>query len=380
MELLNDNPVDELTEQAIQQEKTDILKIFSRDLTSNNTKENHRRNVLTEKNKKSKTVDKFLFRNVPKPPQQNIPISRSINMSKTNNNPPTKPPTAPRNMVIQPKNNLKTLKEPEIKKPAGKKEIVFVLRGHIRDAFDKGSHLEDYVKLLSETYDITIYVHTWTNKECKKTWRHEASMYSWKKNQDELVVNEEIIRNYLKSVSHLIKKITLEDEELVKLNGRTEGQLTDICTMPTKSWKYFIHNLYTSLTKIDKEDRHKTIFSMRFDMIQTRLFSTWHGFNHDDMLQSYFKICRSYLDRNNLKYKWCKMQSIGGSSSGYDNAILGDFNYLEKIFHLLEMKLDTVLVKCAEQCDSRNQEIFVERLRDKLIHNINHFDFIFKEK
>ena len=378
MELLNDNPVDELTEQAIQQEKTDILKIFSRDLTSNNTKENHRRNVLTEKNKKSKTVDKFLFRNVPKPPQQNIPISRSINMSKTNNNPPTKPPTAPRNMVIQPKNNLKTLKEPEIKKPAGKKEIVFVLRGHIRDAFDKGSHLEDYVKLLSETYDITIYVHTWTNKECKKTWRHEASMYSWKKNQDELVVNEEIIRNYLKSVSHLIKKITLEDEELVKLNGRTEGQLTDICTMPTKSWKYFIHNLYTSLTKIDKEDRHKTIFSMRFDMIQTRLFSTWHGFNHDDMLQSYFKICRSYLDRNNLKYKWCKMQSIGGSSSGYDNAILGDFNYLEKIFHLLEMKLDTVLVKCAEQCDSRNQEIFVERLRDKLIHNINHFDFIFK--
>ena len=378
MELLNDNPVDELTEQAIQQEKTDILKIFSRDLTSNNTKENHRRNVLTEKNKKSKTVDKFLFRNVPKPPQQNIPISRSINMSKTNNNPPTKPPTAPRNMVIQPKNNLKTLKEPEIKKPAGKKEIVFVLRGHIRDAFDKGSHLEDYVKLLSETYDITIYVHTWTNKECKKTWRHEASMYSWKKNQDELVVNEEIIRNYLKSVSHLIKKITLEDEESVKLNGRTEGQLTDICTMPTKSWKYFIHNLYTSLTKIDKEDRHKTIFSMRFDMIQTRLFSTWHGFNHDDMLQSYFKICRSYLDRNNLKYKWCKMQSIGGSSSGYDNAILGDFNYLEKIFHLLEMKLDTVLVKCAEQCDSRNQEIFVERLRDKLIHNINHFDFIFK--
>ena len=72
-------------------------------------------------------------------------------------------------------------------------------------------------------------------------------------------------------------------------------------------------------------------------------------------------------------------QSIGGSSSGYDNAILGDFKYLEKIFHLLEMKLDTVLVKCAEQCDSRNQEIFVERLRDKLIHNINHFDFIFKE-
>jgi hypothetical protein len=149
--------------------------------------------------------------------------------------------------------------------------------------------------------------------------------------------------------------------------------------MPTKSWKYFIHNLYTSLTKLEPEDRDKTIFSMRFDMIQTRLFSTWHGFNHDDMLQSYFKICSSYLDRSNLKYKWCKMQSIGGSSSGYDNAIIGDFKYLEKIFHLLVMKLDTVLVKCAEQCDSRNQEIFVERLRDKLIHNINYFDFIFRE-
>ena len=380
MEILNDNPADELTEQAIQQEKNDILKIFSRDLTNNNTQENNRRNIINEKNKQSKTVDTFLFKNVPKPPQQNIPVSRSINVSIPNNNTPPKPPTAPRNMIIQPNNNLKTLRQPEIKKPAGKKEIVFILRGHIRDAFDKGSYLEDYVKLLSECYDITIYIHTWTNKECKKTWRHEASMYSWKKPQDELIVNEEIIRNYFNSVSHLIKKITLEDEELVKLNGRTEGHLTDICTMPTKSWKYFIHNLYASLTKINQEDRHKTIFSMRFDMIQTRLFSTWHGFNHDDMLHSYFKICRSYLDRNNLKYKWCKMQSIGGSSSGYDNAILGDFNYLEKIFHLLEMKLDTVLVKCAEQCDSRNQEIFVERLRDKLIHNINHFDFIFKEK
>ena len=71
------------------------------------------------------------------------------------------------------------------------------------------------------------------------------------------------------------------------------------------------------------------------------------------------------------------MQSIGGSSSGYDNALLGEFSFLERIFHLLEMKLDDVLVKCADQCDSRNQEIFVERLRDKLIHNINYFDFIF---
>ncbi len=62
----------------------------------------------------------------------------------------------------------------------------------------------------------------------------------------------------------------------------------------------------------------------------------------------------------------------------YNSSILGDFNYLEKIFHLLEMKLDTLLVKCAEKCHSRNLEIFVERLRDKLIHNINHFDFIFK--
>lgn len=378
MDVINDTSHNELlTEEQIQNEKNDISNIFSRDLTNNNTKENHRRTIVNQKKKQNETVNTFLFKNVPKPPQQHIINSRNIKVSPPNNT-VSKPPVAPRNMVIQPKNKLKTLHQPEIKKPAGKKEIVFVLRGHIRDAFDEGSYLEDFVKLLSKTYDICIYIHTWTNKECKKTWRHQASMYSWKKEPHQLVVNEEIIKKYFTSVSHLIKKITLEDEEKVKLNGRTDGQLTDICTMPTKSWKYFIHNLYTSLTKINPEDRHKTIFSMRFDMIQTRLFSTWHGFNHDNMLISYFKICCSYLDRNNLKYKWCKMQSIGGSSSGYDNAILGDFNYLEKIFHLLEMKLDTVLVKCAEQCDSRNQEIFVERLRDKLIHNINHFDFIFK--
>ena len=372
MEFINDTKP---TEEEVLREKKEITNIFSRDLITDHSSENHRRSIIREKNNKPSTLQTFLFKGAPKPKQQPQPRQINVTPSKPTN---STPPTAPRNMIIQPKKQLKTLHEAEIKKPSGKKEIIFLLRGHIRDAFDKGSHLENFVKLLSEKYTISIYIHTWKSKECKKTWRHEASMYSWKKTADQLLVTENTIKEYFKNVSHLIKKITLEDEELVKLNGRTEGKLTDICTMPTKSWKFFIHNLYTSLTKINPEDRDKTIFSMRFDMIQTRLFSTWHGFNHDDMLNSYFKICCSYLDRSNLKYKWCKMQSIGGSSSGYDNAILGDFKYLEKIFHLLEMKLDTVLVKCAEQCDSRNQEIFVERLRDKLIHNINHFDFIFK--
>jgi hypothetical protein len=377
METLNDKPTEQLTEQQTLQEKNDILNIFSRDLTQNNSNTSHRRNVLNEKCKQNQTVQSFIVKN---PPRNPMPPPRRIHMETTNT--PTiaqSPPLPPKNMVFQPNlTRLKNLPPTEITKPTGKKDIVFVLRGNIRDAFDEKSHLENFVKLLTNKYNVSIYIHTWTNKECKKTWRHEASMYSWKKTPEELLVTEETIRSYFKNFSGLIKKITLEDETTVKLNGRTEGQLTNICTMPTKSWKYFIHNLYTSLTKIDPEDRNKTIFSMRFDMIQTRLFSTWHGFNHDNMLESYFKICCSYLDRSNLKYKWCKMQSIGGSSSGYDNAILGDFKYLEKIFHLLEMKLDTVLVKCAEQCDSRNQEIFVERLRDKLIHNINYFDFIFK--
>ena len=381
MENSTDISNQEVPVETSEKEKNDIINIFSRDLSVSNNNENHRRNILTNKCKQRQTVETFLVRN---PPRINQHAPRRIDINKsniTNVVTPPHPPPPPKNMTIQPskKPNMKTLPKAEIQKPTGKKEIVFIVRGHIRDAFDSGSHLEDFVKLLSEKYKVTMYVHTWTSKECKKTWRHEASMYSWKKTPEQLQVTEELIRSYFKQFSSIIKKITLEDEEKTKLNGRTEGQLTNICTMPTKSWKYFIHNLYTSLTKIDPEDRNKTIFSMRFDMIQTRLFSTWHGFNHDDMLQSYFKICSSYLDRSNLKYKWCKMQSIGGSSSGYDNAIIGDFKYLEKIFHLLVMKLDTVLVKCAEQCDSRNQEIFVERLRDKLIHNINHFDFIFKE-
>ena len=374
METLNDKPTVPLTEQQVLQEKNDIQNIFSRDLSTNNINKSHRRNVLNKKSKDKHVVHSFLQKT---PPRNITPQPRRILLSDTDNS--VQPPLPPKNIMSQPTiTKLKNLQPTQITKPIGKKEIVFILRGNIRDAFDKESYLENFVKLLTDKYNVSIYIHTWTNKECKKTWRHEASMYSWKKTPEQLLVTEETIRSYFKNFSALIKKITLEDENIVKLNGRTEGQLTKICTMPTKSWKYFIHNLYTSLTKINPEDRNKTIFSMRFDMIQTRLFSTWHGFNHDNMLESYFKICSSYLDRSNLKYKWCKMQSIGGSSSGYDNAILGDFKYLEKIFHLLEMKLDTVLVKCAEQCDSRNQEIFVERLRDKLIHNINHFDFIFK--
>ena len=358
-----------------EKQKQELTSLFSKEPTSKSP--HHRKMILS---KKANPMVNTLLAKKQKP---------IIQPPKHMNTPPRiLPPPAPKSSTSKSKFPVYTnapMKKPPMKqlptttiqKPTGKKELVFVLRGHIRDAFDPSSKIKEFVELLSKKYNIVIYVHTWNNKECKKTWRHEASMYSWQKKPEQLVVTKDTVLDYFADFKHLIKKISLEDEEKTKLNGRTEGHLTKICTMPTKSWKYFIHNLYTSLTEILPEDRHKTIFSLRLDMIQTRLFSTWHGFNHDKMLDSFFKICCSYIDRSNLKYKWCKMQSIGGSSSGYDNALLGEFSFLERIFHLLEMKLDDVLVKCADQCDSRNQEIFVERLRDKLIHNINYFDFIF---
>ena len=364
-----------LSKEENEKQLKEISGLFNKEPTSKEI--SHRKKILL---KKTNPAVHGLLAKKPKPiiphPNPHNPHPRTL---------PPPPPKASSSKSKFPVYTNTSVKKPPMKqlptttiqKPTGKKELVFVLRGHIRDAFDSSSKIKDFVGLLSKKYNIVIYVHTWNNKECKKTWRHEASMYSWQKKPEQLVVTKDTILDYFADFKHLIKKISLEDEEKTKLNGRTEGQLTKICTMPTKSWKYFVHNLYTSLTEILPEDRHKTIFSLRLDMIQTRLFSTWHGFNHDKMLDSFFKICCSYIDRSNLKYKWCKMQSIGGSSSGYDNALLGDYAYLERIFHLLEMKLDDVLVKCAEQCDSRNQEIFVERLRDKLIHNINYFDFIF---
>tara|TARA_B100000886_G_scaffold335831_1_gene293602 strand:+ start:1849 stop:3009 length:1161 start_codon:yes stop_codon:yes gene_type:complete len=364
-----------LSKEENEKQLKEISGLFNKEPTSKEI--SHRKKILL---KKTNPAVHGLLAKKPKPiiphPNPHNPHPRTL---------PPPPPKASSSKSKFPVYTNTSVKKPPMKqlptttiqKPTGKKELVFVLRGHIRDAFDSSSKIKDFVGLLSKKYNIVIYVHTWNNKECKKTWRHEASMYSWQKKPEQLVVTKDTILDYFADFKHLIKKISLEDEEKTKLNGRTEGQLTKICTMPTKSWKYFVHNLYTSLTEILLEDRHKTIFSLRLDMIQTRLFSTWHGFNHDKMLDSFFKICCSYIDRSNLKYKWCKMQSIGGSSSGYDNALLGDYAYLERMFHLLEMKLDDVLVKCAEQCDSRNQEIFVERLRDKLIHNINYFDFIF---
>ena len=361
-------------------EKQDVSHLFSKSISDKKVV-NHRRTVLAKKNSNKIMVNELLAKKPkpvsshPNPPRPPMPATNTV---KKQNTILPQPPIA--NLAnTTTRSKMKTLPVSQIQKPTGKKEIVFIIRGHIRDSFDNGSPLREFIKLLINKYNVTIYIHTWTNKECKKTWRHEASMYSWKKTPEQLKVTEELVADYFKEFKPLIKKITLEEEENVKLCGRTDGQLTNICTMPTKSWKYFLHNLYVSLTKVNPEDRNKTIFSMRFDMIQKRLFSTWHGFDHNKMLESYFKICTSYIERSNLKYKWCKMQSIGGSSAGYDNALLGDFRFMEKLFHMLELKLDTVLVKCHEQCDSRNQEIFVERLRDKLIHNIDHFDFIFKE-
>ena len=79
MDVINDTSHNELlTEEQIQNEKNDISNIFSRDLTNNNTKENHRRTIVNEKKKQNETVNTFLFKNVPKPPQQHIINSRNI--------------------------------------------------------------------------------------------------------------------------------------------------------------------------------------------------------------------------------------------------------------------------------------------------------------
>ena len=63
MDVINDTSHNELlTEEQIQNEKNDISNIFSRDLTNNNTKENHRRTIVNQKKKQNETVNTFLFK------------------------------------------------------------------------------------------------------------------------------------------------------------------------------------------------------------------------------------------------------------------------------------------------------------------------------
>lgn len=140
--------------------------------------------------------------------------------------------------------------------------MILILRGHIRDSFQN----DDLYDLIRNIYfhnrDLKIYIHTWNIFTSNLSWR--------KLDENNNIVTEEVIKNYFKIFSRLIKHIIIEDDKKIKIRGNTIG---GICrsSAPLLGWKnywYGKNSIIKYLKNSNSENiENEIIVNTRFDVL-----------------------------------------------------------------------------------------------------------------
>ena len=65
--------------------------------------------------------------------------------------------------------------------------MIIALRGHIRNSFDNNDLYKLIKKIVDDSPDTKIYIHTWHVKQANVSWR--------KLEKNDMLVTEEIIKN-----------------------------------------------------------------------------------------------------------------------------------------------------------------------------------------
>ena len=84
------------------------------------------------------------------------------------------------------------------------KNIIIILRGHIRNSFDDDK-LYNLIKKISLNYKIFIFIHTWNIQQSSISWR--------KVDQINNIITPDTINNYFKDLVPLIKNIIIDDDK-----------------------------------------------------------------------------------------------------------------------------------------------------------------------
>ena len=110
--------------------------------------------------------------------------------------------------------------------------MIIILRGHIRTSFNYTT-LYNFIKNIYEQYkDIEIYIHTWNIFQNNLSWR--------KVQNNNNLVTVKLIENYFHDIKHLIKKIIIDDDKKIQLNGNLNGLINGSLS-PIKGWKNYIY-------------------------------------------------------------------------------------------------------------------------------------------
>lgn len=205
-------------------------------------------------------------------------------------------------------------------------KLCILLRGHIRSSFDN-DELINRIRFLNNHYEICIYIQTWTKFEASKSWRNL--------NTCDKEVNEDIIYNYFKELKDKVKKIIILDDNLIKIQGNTDGVISST-QMPTKNWKFMWYGIY-KLTEYVYNSGHtfKKVLNLRFDIYNHKLSEKYLNFDDNILLE---KI-------NNYKYSNLIDFFIISCPICVDNIYVSNIKFLYKIHYNFCYNLDEILKK-----------------------------------
>jgi hypothetical protein len=201
------------------------------------------------------------------------------------------------------------------------KDIILIIRGHIRTTFDN-DQFYNLIKDLKKIYNISIYIHTWNIQQSNISWREMEQMNN--------IITKEIIYSYFKDLRYLIKNIIIEDDTKIQLIGNLEGTIGTKC--PLIGWKRYIYGLYQSINYVRHVCSDEFIVTMRFDILlnfcvvtKEQIFEFISN-NYDK------KFKKNVFLYNNLIY-------------GLDNVFGGNIQVLYKLCKYFNENLDYIIFK-----------------------------------
>lgn len=201
------------------------------------------------------------------------------------------------------------------------KNIIIILRGHIRNSFDDDK-LYNLIKKISLNYKITIFIHTWNIQQSSISWRHVEQINN--------IITTDTINNYFKDMSPLIKNIIIDNDTKIKLIGKTAGTIGPAC--PLIGWKRYIYGLYTIINHVRNYTTKDFIINIRFDILSNSniiLEDQLITFINNNVNNVFHKNVFIY---NNLNY-------------GLDNAFCGNSITMYKLCKYFNENLDYIVSK-----------------------------------
>lgn len=200
------------------------------------------------------------------------------------------------------------------------KDLVLVLRGHIRNSFDTNI-LYDFVTDLSASFNLKIFIHTWAIKATSLSWR--------KISQDNTEITEDFLKEYFKELYKHVQHVIIEDDKQVELIGNTEGMTAKTKT-PIIGWKRYIYGQYKILEHVRNTLGDERVVNTRFD-----LFSNSYVFPYDDVKQFVLDAYNIHSNKN-LFLK-------PGKYCGVDNIIIGSVHTMFYLVNYLHTNADALI-------------------------------------